>query len=259
MSDLVLKVPKELRRGNTRGDEVASVAEGARLIALLCRNFGLEDLGNVSLLDVGCGSKLVQAILDRQLPIGRYAGVDVFPDLINFLRTNVSDPRFSFQVSNSHNEMYNPGGEPLSANTRLALEEHSFDYICLFSVFTHLAPHDYVAMLQMLRRYIKPGGRILFSLFVNELTQAGQGWMDALVKSWEQKPGFVEEHKDHFIDAVKKGGPPDFIDYFPDHPLKVAMYSRKHALRLVEDTGWEVESLNDPEVGIQHYMICRPV
>jgi hypothetical protein len=37
-----------------------------------------------------------------------------------------------------------------------------------------------------------------------------------------------------------------------------AVYSRENALRLVQDTGWEVESLNDPEKSVQHYMICKP-
>ena len=258
MSDLVLSVPKELRRGNTRHNEQAAAAEGVELIKLMCRTFDIADFGNTTVLDMGCGSKLAQAILDRDLPLGRYVGVDVFPDLIDFLETNVSDPRFSFHVLNSHNEMYNPDGEPLSANTRLSLDEQSFDIICLFSVFTHLAPHDYVAMLQMLRRYIKPGGRIIFSLFVNELTKGGMGWLDVLEKAWLADAALAEKHKDAFLEAAKEGGPPDFLDYYPADPLKVAIYSRENALRLVENTGWEVESLNDPEEYIQHYMICKP-
>lgn len=260
MPDLVLKVPQELRRGSTRYNEHEAVEEGVNLIRLMCKKFGLEDFGKTSVLDMGCGSKLVQAILDRSLPVGRYVGVDVFPDLIEYLKANVTDPRFSFYVSDTHNEMYNPGGEPLSANTRLPVDEYSFDIVCLFSVFTHLAPHDYVAMLQMLRRYIKPEGRILFSLYVSEATKGGKGWFDALQAAWLGDEKLLEKHKDKFVEATQRGGgAPDFVDYYPDRPLQVAMYSRENALRLVENTGWEVESLNDPETGIQHYMICRPV
>ena len=156
--------------------------------------------------------------------------------------------------------MYNPQGEPLSANTRLPLEEHSFDYICLFSVFTHLAPHDYTAMLQMLRRYIKPDGKIIYSLFVNELTQSGMGHVDKYNKDWESADdNRLEPHRETFIAATKAKGPPDFLDFYPAQPLKCALYSREYALQLVENTGWKVQSLNDPEECIQHYMICRPV
>lgn len=262
MTDLVLSVPKELRRGHSRWNEAASVAEGVALIELICRNLGIADFGNSRVLDMGCGSKLVQAILDRGLPLHHYTGVDIFPDLIDFLQDNVADPRFNFELLNSQNAMYNPDGEPLTANTRLAAAEHSFDIICLFSVFTHLAPHDYVAMLHMLRRYVKPDGRLIFSLFVNETTAGGLGYMDTFQKNWKgdySKATHAEQHQKFLEDAVNAGGPPDFFDVYPAHPLKVAMYSRDYALRLVENTGWEVASLNEPEKYIQHYMICRPV
>lgn len=261
MSDLLLSVPKELRRGHSRRNESASVAEGVELIKLICRNFGLADFGHSNVLDMGCGSKLVQAILDRNLPLQHYTGVDIFPDLIEFLQRNVTDPRFSFRLLNTQNAMYNPGGEPLMASTNLDVAEQSFDVICLFSVFTHLAPHDYVAMLQMLRRYVKPGGRLIFSLFVNETTCGGMGFMDSFHRSWKgdcSGAAHAETHQKFLKDAVAAGGSPDFFDVFPAQPLKVAMYARDYALGLVENTGWEVESLNDPEHCIQHYMICRP-
>jgi SAM-dependent methyltransferase len=185
--------------------------------------------------------------------------VDVFPELIEYLCANVTDSRFNFEVMNTHNEMYNPTGLPLTAATTLRTKEHSFDIICLFSVFTHLAPHDYVAMLQMLRRYIKPGGRIIFSLFVNELTRTGEGFIDAFQRGLKANIPKGDKYTALLEQAIERGGPPDFFDFYPAQPLKVAMYSREHALKLVENTGWEVESLNDPERHIQHYMICKPI
>ena len=155
--------------------------------------------------------------------------------------------------------MYNPQGEPLSAATRLPIEENSFDIICLFSVFTHLAPHDYVAMLQMLRRYVKPEGKIIFSLFVNETTKGGRGYIDDIDKLWRSRPEKLDSFKEVFEKGLEKAGPPDFIDYDRSQPLRWAIYSRENALRLVNGTGWEVESLNDPEEAIQHYMVCKPV
>lgn len=259
MAELAFRVPAKLRRGKYQKDEQREVESAVEIIKLICRNFGLDDLGASSVLDVGCGCKLVQAILDRHLSIGRYVGIDVYAELIEFLRSNVSDPRFSFHVLNAHNEMYNLDGEPLSGNTRLPVEEHSFDIICLFSVFTHLAPHDYVAMLQMLRHYIKPDGRILFSLYVNEPTDGGFGFIDAYGKAFMKMMESSDELKAAYAEKVESYVVPDFKDFFPAEPLKVAMYSRENALRLVQGTGWEVESLNDPEKAIQHYMICKPI
>ena len=258
MTDMVLNVPRQFRRGGKASDEDESVQSGLQLIQLMSRKLGLPDLGNCSVLDIGCGCKLVQAILDHQLPMGRYVGVDVYRELIQYLQRHVTDPRFTFHVQNSHNEMYNPQGEPLTEHSELPVDPASFDVICLFSVFTHLAPHDYVAMLKMLRRYVKPDGRLIFSLFVNETTSSGLGFIDSVHQSWLKNPGNVEAYKEKFQQGLSKAETADFVDFDPSLPLKWAIYSRENALRLLENTGWELESLNEPEEAIQHYMVCKP-
>ena len=248
MSDLRLSVPLEQRRGALRHDEQDYVESGHRLIQLLCRHLGRDSLADLAVLDMGCGTKLVQAMLDRDLPVGRYVGLDVNAEMIDYLKANVDDERFTFHRLETHNEMYNPDGEPLTPESRLPVEEHSFDLICLFSVFTHLAPHDYAAMLHVLRRYIKPDGMLLYSLFVNEPSDGGHGFIDKMLPSIEAS--LTEE------DLQRE--PPDFIDWVPSKPLLIAAYSRRHALELVDGTGWQVESLNEPEEHIQHYIIARP-
>jgi SAM-dependent methyltransferase len=260
MTKLALNIPTHLRRGHLKLREIESVESGVELISWMCGALGLEDLGSSSVLDMGCGCKFTQAILDRNLPVGRYVGADVYAEMIEFLQLNVDDPRFSFHHLNTHNEMYNPLGKPLSANTQLSVGEEKFDIICLFSVFTHLAPHDYVTMLKMLRQYIKPDGRLFFSLFIHEITEGGLGEMDAVMRAFEALDESArEKYRKNFEGDNLNNDPPDFLDFIPEKPLKVAMYSRKHALELIENTGWEVESLNDPGELIQHSMICKPV
>lgn len=249
MSDTILKVPRELRRGGRADNEQSSVESGVELIKLICSSFGLEDLGGSDVLDMGCGNKLVQAILEEGFPVGSYVGIDVHRPLIEFLQQNVDDARFNFYPLDVHNEMYNPQGKPLAEDTPLPLPEAGFDVICLFSVFTHLAPHDYVAMLKLLRRFARPDARIIYSLFVNETTSGGHGWVDRMLPFIEA--AITEENVDKPF--------PDFVDWVPEKPLWRAVYSRAHALELVEGTGWEVESLNDPQEFIQHYMVCKPV
>lgn len=251
MSKSTIHVPEEFRRGGKKENETESVTSGFHLLQLMCRKFGIADFAGKHLLDMGCGNKFTQAILGGGLPIGRYVGIDIHPGLIEFMQQNITDDRFSFHVSNTQNAMYNPDGEPLSETTRLPLEQASFDYICLFSVFTHLAPHDYVLMLKLLRRYIKPGGKIFFSLILNELTAGGRGFIDRMAP--HIKAALSEQAPD-----VALQGPKDFVDWVPSRPLWRAVYSREYAMRLVAGTGWEIESLNDPEEYIQHYMICRP-
>ena len=251
MTDQVFSVPQEFRRGGKKKREGESVDSGFTLIELMSRQLGLPDLSTINLLDMGCGNKFVQAILERGLPIGSYVGIDIHPGLIEYLQENVKDERFTFFKSNTHNDMYNPEGEPLSKETRLPVAEESFDLICLFSVFTHLAPHDYVLMLELMRRYIKPDGRLIFSLFVNEVTEGGHGFVDKM------SAAFAAALTEEDLKAGLKG-PKDFVDWYPEKPLWRAVYSRDNAIRLVEGTGWEIESLNDPEEEVQHYMVCKP-
>lgn len=260
MTELALSIPKDLRRGLLRWQELESVESGVKLISLLCKTLQLEDLGSSSVLDMGCGCKFTQAILDRNLPVGQYTGVDVYAEMIDFLHSNVTDPRFSFHHMNTHNEMYNPNGEPLSGDSPLSLNNQTFDIISLLSVFTHLAPHDYVSMLKMLRKYVKPDGRLFFSLFVHEETPGGFGQIDALMKAFSTADeALKEKQRRHFEEGLANPAKPDFVDFMPEQPLQIAMYSRKHALELIENTGWEVVSLNDPVDLIQHYIVCKPV
>ena len=260
MTDLAFKVPRKFRRGHRANDEQVSVDIAIDLIAHMSKHFGLADLGTTKLLDMGCGCKFTQAILDRNLPIGQYVGIDVYAEMIDFLQSNVNDPRFSFYHMNTHNDMYNQEGEPLTAETKLPIGDEKFDLICLFSVFTHLAPHDYVAMLKMLRAYVKPEGRLFYTVFVNEETPGGHGYIDFFARGLRSAEDISDEkHMQRFLSMAKTEVAPDFTDMVAAQPLKVAMYSRDYALKLVENTGWEVESLNDPVKEIQHYMVCKPV
>jgi hypothetical protein len=49
-----------------------------------------------------------------------------------------------------------------------------------------------------------------------------------------------------------------FRDAYPGRPLQWAVYSREHAIELIEDTGWRIENLYMPEEHIQHHFVCRP-
>ena len=218
-----LRVPADLRRGAAKGDELLQVEQGVRLLGLVRDRLGLGTLAASRILDVGCGTKLAQAILNREVPVGHYAGLDVYREMIDFLRSEVKDPRLEFHHVDFHNEMYNPGGKKMSPEDRLPVGEQLFDVLVLFSVFTHLAPDDYRSMLQVLRKHVAPDGRLLFTLFIDPLPVS------------------------------------DFRDAVPGKPLLWAYYSEPYARELIAGTGWEPLELHPPGDETQHYFICRPV
>jgi SAM-dependent methyltransferase len=137
------------------------------------------------------------------------------------------------------------------------IEGRRFDLICLFSVFTHLDPVDYVAMLRLLRRYVRPDGRLFYTLFINEQTEGGHGYVD----HWSRKIAPSDDPR--FLEAVASrlagvGEPPDYQDAIPNEPLHVALYSRRHAIELIDRTGWELLSVSQPDIHLQHHIVCAP-
>ncbi len=243
MTRIKLSVPHALRKGARKNNEKAYVESGRHLLDLMAAKLGLQDFAGTDVLDIGCGTKFTQAVLSHDVPIKSYTGVDVCEEMIAWLSDAVRDSRFSYAAMNTHNEMYNPSGEPLTVDTRLPIEKESFDLICLFSVFTHLAPHDFHAMLAVLRPYIEHEGRLFFTLFINEISPNGHGLMAVL----KEKLG---------ADWQPPTAP--FTDKKKGEPLVWAVYSREEVYKLMAGTGWEIEQLFDPEDDIQHHIICKP-
>lgn len=246
MSDFVLNVPTHLYR-SWHGKEENWMRSARAVHALLCDVSGSESLADKKVLDYGCGSKMSKLFLENELPIKRYVGIDTNRELIDFLQSSVHDDRFDYHHVNIYNEMYNLEGTPLAELQSLPVDGELFDIISLFSVFTHLAPHDYQPLLKLLRQAAAPDCRLVYSIFLNERSAGGHGQMD----KWGP---VIAEHGEIPEDAEL----PDFCDFFPDQPLRAALYARSYALQLLEGTGWTIEEVRDPTPYIQHVFVCVP-
>jgi SAM-dependent methyltransferase len=253
-----LTVPAKFVRG-AFPDHDESVRSAVWLIRHLSAHAGLEDLGDTDVLDFGCGVKLTEGLLNYSLPIGRYVGFDVYRDMISFLKAHVADDRFEYFHVDIHNALYNPGGEPLWPGVALPIDGRTFDLIVLLSVFTHLAPSDYRNMLLLLRRYAKRDTRLIYSLYIDQLTQGGHGLMDAWSRALDQLHGELADVVRDHVDATTGGRRVEpFKDLDTSRPLRWAVYSESYARELAEATGWKVLSLSPPDVYIQHHFVCTP-
>jgi SAM-dependent methyltransferase len=254
----LLEIPPQYNRSaESLRDPTSAEASALFLIHYACEKLRLADLAEKEVLDVGCGTKFTHAFVNHNIPVRRYVGVDVYADMIDFLQTNVADPRFEYHHINVRNELYNPDGQAMTADTDFGVEGgRTFDIIWLFSVFTHLAPHDYSVMLKLLRRYVRPDGRLLYTVFINELTDGGHGFADKMhraVRSREVRDA-ASGPRDERLRHVQP-----FVDVYPEHPLRCALYSRGYAFELIQDTGWRPLELLPPNEFAQHQFICAPV
>jgi SAM-dependent methyltransferase len=195
---------------------------GQFLINLATQRAGFPNLEKVDVLDVGCGVRFAMTIINRRIPVKSYTGVEVYRPIVEFLQDNVEpyDKRFKFVHWNVHNQVYNPNGDELTAQKGLPVEG-PFDLIWLFSVFTHLNPKDSLSLLQLLRKRIRKNGKLFLS-------------------------AFIDDELDGFEDRVK------------DRPLLNAYYGRKYMQSLIEQSGWNIQSFNDPDQYILHYIVCSP-
>lgn len=238
---MTLKVPKQLQRSRTK-DEDAAHRSAVALLAVLAEQLGRPDLAGVSVLDVGCGVKFSQAILNDGLPIGSYTGVDVYRPVIDHLSSSVDDPRFTYHHVDFFNGRYNPEGTPMTAASTLPLGDRTFDLICGFSLFTHLDPGDFASMLQIMARHAHHDTRLVFTAFLDKHSPGGHGVVDEYSKA---------------LGADVSTGEP-YRDFFPDDELRVALYSEDHARELVDASPWTIVSIADPTPHAQHLFTLAP-
>lgn len=235
-----LEVPKELQRSRTK-DEEAAQRSAVALLEVLAQELDRPDLGDRSILDVGCGVKFSQALIEHDLPLGSYTGVDVHRPVIDHLSAAVDDPRFDYHHVDFFNARYNPSGTPMTADSVLPVGDRTFDLICGFSLMTHLDPTDFASMLAIMRRHAHESTRLVFTAFIDEHTDGGHGVIDQYSRA---------------MGADASTGEP-FRDFFPDDVLRVALYSKDLARSIIEASDWSIVAIKDPTPYAQHLFTLR--
>jgi SAM-dependent methyltransferase len=190
-----LIVPPSLGRNSARVTALMTPEEsGQLLLELMRQRLGLASYDDVALLDFGCGVRFTQAIVNLGLRIGRYVGVDVYAEMIDWLQKNVRDSRFAYHAISFRNAAYAPGAPPITEASVLPLGDERFDVACMFSVITHQDPADAEMILRLLWRYLKPTGRLYFTAFVDDAitrfqdrTEGGRGLLCYF------NPGYLRE------------------------------------------------------------------
>ena len=132
---------------------------------VLFRRAGLQPGDDV--LDVGCGIGRMAVPLAGWLE-GRYEGFDIVREGIDWCRETISSrhPNFGLTHVDVHNGEYNPGGTLRGDEFRFHLDDASFDFALLTSVFTHLLPAELRHYLSELARVVRPGGTVFATYFL---------------------------------------------------------------------------------------------
>jgi SAM-dependent methyltransferase len=126
-------------------------------------------------LDIGCGCGRMALPLTGYLSQkGSYYGLDIVEEAIHWCQQHITPrfPHFQFLHSDLYNERYNPTGRYLAKEYGFPFEDHSFDFIFLTSIFTHLLPDDTRNYLGEVARLLDPAdGRAFITFFLLNQTQ----------------------------------------------------------------------------------------
>lgn len=224
-----LFVPDHLRKGRLRGAQKKSIISGAQTMDYIISDIlERKTYSGIDILDYGCGVKFTQAILQYDLDVNSYYGIDIHRPMINFLQRNVKDPRFEYARVNFYNELYTKGDgagmDKMSEDFVLPCEGKLFDVITMQSVMTHFNPTDYKNCLLMLKKYLRPGGHIFFTCILNQ----GQ-----------EEP---------------------FTNLNPERPLLRASYQEEYALQLVEEAGMKIDKYyrRKHHAFLPEHILCSP-
>lgn len=219
-----MQTPPEFNRNSANVLAVGLEKTGSTILNYGMELLGYADLSGKDILDIGCGTRFTQTIINHKMPVKSYTGIDIDQALTAYLQSAVTDQRFSFAYWPIYNQMYNPLGEKLTKKTPLPLPHHQkFDLIWMYSVITHNAPHETECLLHIARRYVRKDGTLLFSAFI-----------DNTIRTFEDK--------------------------IKGQPLFNAYYNENYLKKLATQAGWEITLAPNKKQDsvIQNLFFCRP-
>jgi hypothetical protein len=193
---------------------------GRIMLKSMCERLGWPALAGKHLLDLGCGVRFAQTIINLEIEIGLYVGVEMNRESTEWLQQNIADPRLRFHHFDMRHPLYNPKGSLFDADALSELVPDRFDAACMFSVITHQAPDEARMIFSMLRRCSIE--RLYFTAFIDDAVD-----------------GYIE----------KDENTPRTLSYYATDTMKT----------LVTREGWRVEAAYPPSPSLfqQAVFVCH--
>lgn len=203
-----------------------------------------------AILDVGCGPGQKARPLTKYLRHGRYEGFDIIPESVKWAQNNITPryPNFRFQLADIYSEYYHPEGRYQASEWKFPYPDESFDFVVLFSVFTHILPPGLDNYLSEIARVLKRGGKCATTYFL-----VNQSTLKAIVRGWNLNR-FPYVHDDAGYRLADESFPEAAVAYREDFIKNVY---EKYGLRIEEPVlygTWRWKEAHD-----QDYIIASKI
>lgn len=158
--------PARIRRGEARRHhDDQHFIDTALKDADILYSVGLQ--AGQRLVDFGCGPGRLAIGLISSGWSGSYLGFEVKEHHVLWASAQLTSrhPDYRFMRVDSPNARYNPAG---LAQQELPIEDGSIDFVCAFSVFTHMLGTETETWLTEFRRVLKPQGLAFITAFIED-------------------------------------------------------------------------------------------
>jgi SAM-dependent methyltransferase len=178
-------------------------------------------------VDVGCGYGRMAYVLAARGFSGKYLGIDVRKQNIDWMQENFTSrrPNFQFQHVDVHNERYNKVGGASSDSLEIAHQFHDPELILVLSVFTHMYEHDIANYLSKISSIMGKESVLYVTMFLMNDEQR------ALEDAGKSQYPMRQTINDHCK------------VWDPQSPLHVIAYDEKWVLDLLATNGLRVLKL----------------
>lgn len=117
------------------------------------------------ILDIGCGTGLLGIAAEPFIGKGgKYTGLDVMKNDIDFCRSHYPPENYEFIHFDVANPAYAP--EQKGSMARWPVADDSIDLVTALSVWTHLREEDALFYFAEIGRVLKPGGKAIVTFFL---------------------------------------------------------------------------------------------
>ena len=163
-----LQIPSNIQTGEFNcGKDYKAICDDAAI-----QLNHIDGLCYERILEVGCGAgRLPMGLISNKMNFKEYTGIDVNKNSILWCQNNIEsiDSRCKFEHINMNNERYNSIEDK---ENNLLIESDVFnkkyDFIYLYSVFSHLKPSDIKWYLNKFFNCLDNNGTIYTTLFMVE-------------------------------------------------------------------------------------------